>query len=117
MTRIGLSSSSSTASDHDLERTLPLLRQGGRIIVAAGLGASPVLPVGQLYLRDASLRGFAISNASTTDLARAAEIVNSQLSSGGLRVRVGATYNLVDAAKAHAAMEAGSVLGKILIRP
>jgi NADPH:quinone reductase-like Zn-dependent oxidoreductase len=102
---------------HDLERTLPLLRQGGRVIVAAGLEASPVLPIGQLYVRDASLRGFAISNASTTDLAAAAEVINSQLASGSLRVRVGATYDLVDAARAHAAMEAGSVHGKLLIRP
>jgi NADPH:quinone reductase-like Zn-dependent oxidoreductase len=102
---------------HNLERTLPLLRQGGRIIVTAGMRASPALPVGQLYLRDASLRGFAISNASTADLSAAATRINSALATGSLRVRVAETYDLADAAKAHAVMESGAAHGKILVRP
>ncbi|QRP50729.1 NADPH:quinone reductase [Amycolatopsis sp. FDAARGOS 1241] len=102
---------------HDFERTLPLLRQGGRVVLMAGLGAAPVLPVGALYVRDLSLRGFAISNASVSDLAAAATVINSGLASGRLRVRVRATYPLTDAAKAHAALESGSVRGRILVRP
>lgn len=103
----------------NLECTLPLLQlqQGGRIVVTAGMSASPALPIGQLYLRDASLRGFAISNASSGDLATAATAINVALTSGHLRVRVAETYDLTDAAKAHAAMEAGTTHGKILIRP
>ncbi|MFI5610191.1 NADPH:quinone reductase [Amycolatopsis sp. NPDC051903] len=102
---------------HDFERTLPLLRQGGRVVLMAGLGAAPVLPVGALYVRDLSLHGFAISNASVSDLAAAATVINAGLASGRLRVRVGATYPLADAAKAHAALESGSVRGRILVRP
>jgi NADPH:quinone reductase-like Zn-dependent oxidoreductase len=101
---------------HDFERTLPLLRQGGRIVVMAGLAAAPVLPVGALYVRDVSVHGFAISNASVADLAAAATVVNSGLASGRVRVRVGATYGLTDAAAAHAALESGSVRGRILVR-
>jgi NADPH:quinone reductase-like Zn-dependent oxidoreductase len=101
---------------HDLERTLPLLRQGGRIVVMAGLGAAPVLPVGAMYVRDVSVHGFAVSNASVSDLAAAATVLNSGLASGWLRVRVGATYRLAHAADAHAALEAGSVRGRILVR-
>lgn len=102
---------------NDFGRALPLLRLGGRILVMAGLAASPTLPVGQLYLRDASLRGFVISNASVSDLAAAAAMVNSALAAGHLRYRVGATYTLAHAAEAHAAMESGSVRGRILVRP
>ena len=102
---------------NDFSRALPLMRQGGRVVVLAGLGATPALPVGQLYVRDASLRGFAISNASVSDLADAAEAMNDALSRGLLRGRVGATYTLTDAAKAHAAMESGSVSGRIVVRP
>lgn len=102
---------------HDFGRTLPLLRRGGRVVVMAGLDAAPTLPVGQLYLRDASLRGFAISNASVADLAAAARLVNARLATGGLRVRVGATYRIADAAKAHEALESGAVRGKILVLP
>jgi NADPH:quinone reductase-like Zn-dependent oxidoreductase len=101
---------------HDFERTLPLLRQGGRIVVMAGLTAAPVLPVGAMYVRDVSVHGFAISNASVSDLAAAATVVNSGLASGRVRVRVGATYGLADAAAAHAALESGSVRGRILVR-
>ncbi|NKQ54338.1 zinc-binding dehydrogenase [Amycolatopsis sp. K13G38] len=102
---------------HDFEATLPLMRAGGRVVVMAGLGAAPVLPVGALYMRDLSLLGFAISNASVSDLAAAAKVINAGLASGRLRGRVGATYALADAAKAHAAMESGSVRGRILVRP
>lgn len=102
---------------YDFERTLPLLRRGGRVMVMAGLGAAPVLPVGALYVRDVSLHGFAISNASVDDLATAAEAVNAGLVAGWLRGRVGATFPLEEAAKAHAALESGSVRGRILVRP
>jgi NADPH:quinone reductase-like Zn-dependent oxidoreductase len=101
---------------HDFEQTLPLMRQRGRIVVTAGLGAAPVLPVGAMYVRDVTLHGFAISNASVGDLAAAATVINSGLTSVRLRVRVGATYRLADAADAHAALESGSVRGRILLR-
>ncbi|BBG01391.1 MULTISPECIES: zinc-binding dehydrogenase [Pseudonocardia] len=102
---------------HDFDLALPLLRLGGRVVVVAGLRATPTIPVGQLYVRDASLRGFAISNASVADLADAAARVDAALASGSLRSRVGATYSLADAATAHAAMEQGSVRGRVLVHP
>jgi NADPH:quinone reductase-like Zn-dependent oxidoreductase len=102
---------------HDFETTLPLLRRGGRVIVLAGLTARPFLPVGQLYTRDASLRGFAISNASVEDLARAADAVNRLLGEGGLQSRVCQTFPLEKAAEAHRLMEAGARGGRILVIP
>ncbi|WP_305091752.1 NADPH:quinone reductase [Prescottella sp. R16] len=102
---------------HDFAATLPLMRRGGRILVTAGLGsgAAPVLPVGDMYTRDVSLHGFAISNASVADLADAATGVSRLSAAGILRPRIGATYRLSDAVAAHRAMASGTVTGRIVV--
>lgn len=79
------------SGSYDFDRSVPLLAQGARVIAMAGMQAAPRLPIGQLYTRDASVLGFAISNASAADLAEEAE--------------------------AHRALEAGGVRGRILILP
>lgn len=99
---------------HDLELAVPLLNRGGRIIALAGRAARPVLPMGALYTRDASIRGFVISNASTADLAAAAEVINSMLAAGRLRSRIDRVFPLAEAAEAHRRMEAGAK-GRILV--
>ncbi|MFG1815086.1 NADPH:quinone reductase [Kribbella sp. NPDC049174] len=99
---------------HDLETAVPLLAQGGRIIALAGMAARPVLPMGALYTRDASIRGFVISNASTGDLAEAAKLINDQLAVKRLRARTRPSLPLSAAAEAHRQMEAG-VRGRILL--
>lgn len=106
-----------TSGHYDLERTLPLLTTGARVVVMAGIDASISLPVGALYTRDVSLHGFAISNASVADLADAARVINVMLSTGRLSARIGATYHLADARLAHEAMEHHAVQGRILIVP
>ncbi|TAN23412.1 MAG: NADPH:quinone reductase [Actinomycetota bacterium] len=93
------------SGNHDFARTLPLLAHRGKIIVTAGLGQRPSLPVGDLYTRDASLRGFAISNASIDDLAAAARTINRQLDNRRLQSRIGAQLPLADAANAHRMQE------------
>ena len=109
-----------TSGHHDFPATLPLMAQGGRIIVAAGMTATVSLPVGDLYTRDVSLRGFAISNASVTDLAEAAGTVNALLvEDGPLPVRIGARLSLAEAARAHRLLdpdEPESVRGKVVVR-
>ena len=103
---------------NDFARCLPLLAQGARTVVMSGLGrAEPTLPVGLLYTRDASLRGFAISNASVGDLAAAARTINRLLSAGHLRARIGARLGLAGAARAHAALAAGKTSGRIVVLP
>ncbi|MBL0707225.1 NADPH:quinone reductase [Sinomonas sp. JC656] len=106
-----------TSGHHDFETTAPLLRLGARAILMAGMDAAPVLPVGDLYTRDAKLLGFAISNASVTDLARAARVINGLLAAGRLVSRIGATFRLADAAQAHEAMATGGVRGRVLVLP
>jgi NADPH:quinone reductase-like Zn-dependent oxidoreductase len=102
---------------HDLVKTLPLMRKGGRVIFMSGMAATPLLPAGELYTRDVSIRGFAISNASVSDLAAAAATTNSLLAAGLLRGRVGTVLPLGDARKAHQLMEQGGTSGRIVITP
>lgn len=105
-----------TSGHNAFTQCLPLLAMGGRALVMSGLqGPAPVLPVGMLYTRDATLHGFAISNASVDDLARAARTINLLLASGRLRARIGATYTLADAARAHQAMAEHAVRGRIIV--
>lgn len=104
------------AGQHDLAATLRILARGGRIIVMAGLLAEPVLPIGRLYAKDASIRGFAISNASTADLAEAARTINHGLGRGILKARIGALLPLADSAEAHRLQENGA-RGRIVVLP
>lgn len=106
-----------TSGHYDFEATLPLLKQGARIMAMAGMDATPRLPVGQLYTRDIRVCGFAMSNATVTDLAEAAKVINALLQDGRLRARVGQTYRLLQAAEAQKAMEDHTVRGRILIVP
>lgn len=107
-----------TSGRNALARSLPLMALRGRVVVMAGLGGGDVaLPVGALYTRDLRLLGFAISNASVADLADAARHLNALLASGVLRGRIGARLRLQEAARAHAALAAGEVRGRIVIVP
>ncbi|TAM82036.1 MAG: NADPH:quinone reductase [Candidimonas sp.] len=107
-----------TSGRNDFTHCLPLLAPGGRAIVMSGLrGSDPVLPVGSLYTREITLQGFAISNATVVDLAAAAATINRLLAAGRLKARVGATYQLADAAKAQADMETHKVCGRIVVTP
>lgn len=105
------------SGDDDFEKSVPLLAHGARVIVMAGMQSSPRVPINQLYTRDASVLGFAISNASAADLAEAAKVINQMLATGRLKGRVGATFHLAEAADAHRALEAGGVYGRLLIVP
>lgn len=58
-----------------------------------------------------------MSNATVTDLAEAAKMVNALLQWGDLRARIGRTYRLSQAAEAHEAMEQHTVRGRILVLP
>jgi NADPH:quinone reductase-like Zn-dependent oxidoreductase len=107
-----------TSGHHDLERTVPLLARGGCIVVAAGLRTRPVLPVGPLYTSDASIVGFAITNASVAELAAAAEAINELLGTGALRSRIARILPLREAATAHRLQEdpAAHPPGRIVVQ-
>ncbi|MET8982245.1 NADPH:quinone reductase [Streptomyces sp. NPDC004539] len=101
---------------NDLETALDLLARRGRIVVLAGMRTRPVLPAGPLYLKDCSVVGFAISQATTTELAEAATAVNRLLADGSLRPPATVPLPLAEAARAHRMLESGEVRGKIILR-
>lgn len=105
-----------TSRHYDFTQTLPLLARGGRFVLITGLGPPASVPLEQLYLRDASLRGFTISTASATDLREAARAINDGISRGLLRVRIGTRLRLEESAEAHRMMEAGT-RGRIVVLP
>jgi len=107
-----------TSGRHDLQDAVSMLAHGGRVVLMSGLTARPELPVGALYTRDASILGFAISNASTADLQAAADRVNQLLVDGTLPLRRTEILPLAEAARAHQRMEAGELQGtRLILRP
>ena len=73
------------------------------------------LPVGELYTRDVSVRGFSISNASVDDLAAAAQAMNHLMREGRLRGLGAATYRLSEVRQAYEDLASGLLRGRIVI--
>jgi NADPH2:quinone reductase len=105
------------------ERTIPLLAIRGRMIVMAGRDAKPVFPVGPFYVKDCSLHGFALFNASAREQRSAANAINRWLAEGKLKARIDRVLPLSQAAEAHRLQEqstihkSGALRGKIVLKP
>lgn len=104
-----------TSGQHDLDLAIGVLAPRGRIVLMAGLGARPELPVGALYTRDAQIVGFAISSATTVELRAAARRINQLLAEGSLAPRAVEHLPLEAAAEAHRRLESGAAKGARLI--
>lgn len=104
-----------TSGTNDLETAVPMLAPGGRIVLLAGTRTRPVLPAGELYLKDGSIVGFVISRATSAELAEAAVDINRLLAAGLLRPRALRTLSLADAAEAHRLLEDGGARGRRLV--
>ncbi|MFE0809262.1 NADPH:quinone reductase [Streptomyces sp. NPDC058848] len=101
-----------------LADSVEALAHGGRLVAMAGLGGGAAeLPVGRLYTRDASIVGFAISNATAADLADAADGVGRLLRDTPWRPRVAGRLPLSMTADAHRGLEAGEVRGRLVLIP
>ncbi|HUY91384.1 MAG TPA: NADPH:quinone reductase [Pirellulales bacterium] len=112
-----------TQREPNFERTVSLLAPRGRMIVMAGREARPVFPVGPFYVKDCSLFGFAMFNA-TPDEQRASSVdINRWLASGQFKPRIDRVLPLAQAAEAHQLQEdntlqkAGTLAGKIVLTP
>jgi NADPH2:quinone reductase len=112
-----------TQREPDFVRTVSLMSRRGRIVVMAGRQAQPIFPVGPFYTRDMSLFGFAMFNATPEEQRRCAEDINRWLADEKLRVQIGRTFRLSEAAAAHRLQEentlgkAGTLVGKIVLTP
>ncbi|HVX64880.1 MAG TPA: NADPH:quinone reductase [Pirellulales bacterium] len=112
-----------TLREPDFERTVPLLAQRGRMIVMAGRDARPVFPVGPFYVKDCSLFGFAMFNATPDEQRACSADINQWLAGGQLTPRIDRVLPLAEAAQAHRLQEdntlnkAGTLAGKIVLTP
>jgi NADPH2:quinone reductase len=112
-----------TLREPSFERAVPLLAPRGRMILMAGRDARPPLPVGPFYVKDCSLHGLAMFNATPSEQRAAAEDINQWLVEGSLKARIDRTLPLSEAAQAHRLQEestigkTGALAGKIVLKP
>jgi NADPH:quinone reductase len=112
-----------TLREPDFERAIPLLAMRGRMVIMAGREARPVFPVGPFYVKDCSLHGFAMFNASVREQRAAANAINRWVTEGKLKARIDRVLPLSQAAEAHRVQEestirkTGALAGKIVLKP
>jgi NADPH2:quinone reductase len=112
-----------TQREPDFLKTIPLLARRGRMIVMAGRAALPTFPVGPFYVKDLSLFGFAIFNATPAEQRACADDINRWLVEKKLHAAIGKTFPLSETAAAHRFLEentlhkAGTLTGKVVIEP
>jgi NADPH2:quinone reductase len=112
-----------TQREPDFEKTVELLARRGRMIVMAGRQARPVFPVGPFYVKDLSLFGFAMFNATPEEQRACAGDINRWLAEGRLHVLIGRRFPLAEAGQAHQLQEdntlgkKGTLAGKIVLTP
>ena len=112
-----------TLREQNFELIVPMLALRGRIVVMAGRDSKPSFPVGQFYVKDGKMLGFAMFNASPVEQQPCAADINRWLSEGKLRAVIGKSLKLQQAAEAHRIQEEntlggrGDLTGKIVLEP
>lgn len=108
-----------TSGHHDLDLAAQLTTAGGRVLLTATATATTAapLPIGAVYTKDITLAGFVISRARVGDLAAAAALINDMLAGGTLTARITDELPLSATPDVHARLEAGQVVGRLLVRP
>jgi len=101
-------------------KDLDSLKTGGRIAFIASLGGAEVaLPIFRVMMKRAVITGSTLRPRDNDEKARLAAAVEATvwpwISAGKIRPLVDATFPLAEAGKAHAHLEAGAHLGKIVL--
>lgn len=111
-----------TLREPNFERVVPLLALRARMVLMAGREAKPALPVGPFYVKDCTLHGFAMFNASAPEQRPGANAINDWMSRGKLKARIDRVLPLAEAAQAHRVQEestvgkSGVLSGKIVLK-
>lgn len=112
-----------TQREPDFDKAVPLLAPRGRFVLMAGREARPVFPVGPFYVKDCSLHGFAIFNATPDEQRPCADDLNRWLAEGKVRANIDRVLPLAESAAAHRLQEestlqkSGALAGKIVLKP
>jgi NADPH:quinone reductase len=101
-------------------KDLDALKMDGRIVFIASLGGGDVtLPIGRLMQKRGVVTGSTLRPRSADEKARLAAAVEALvwpwIEAGKVAPQVDATFPLADAARAHAHLESGGHLGKIVL--
>ena len=102
------------------EKNLNALKTGGRIVYIASLGGGTIeVPIMKIMMKRATITGSTLRPRSADEKARITaeveRVVWPWLASGKVKAVVDATFPLAEAAKAHAHLEAGAHVGKVLL--
>jgi NADPH2:quinone reductase len=112
-----------TQREPDYDRMVELSAPRGRLVVIAGRQARPPFPHGPFYVKDLSLFGFAMFNATPDEQRRSADDINRWLAEKKLVTPIGKQFKLSETAAAHRLQEentlqkAGTLVGKIVLAP
>jgi len=112
-----------TLREPDFDKAVGLLASRGRMIIMAGRDARPVFPVGPFYVKNCSLHGFAMFNATPDEQRSCAEQINAWLATGKLNPCIDRVLPLSQTAAAHTLQEestlakSGALAGKIVLKP
>ena len=101
----------------DARRAVDAVAQRGRIVVMAGRSHDTILPAGSFYIRNCTLYGFTVTDATVEELAEYASEIGKWLTRGALRVKIASRLPLSEAAEAHRLVESGSLFGKVVLQP
>jgi NADPH:quinone reductase len=112
-----------TLREPDFERTISLLAMRGRMVLMAGRDARPVFPVGPFYVKDCSIHGFAMFNATAREQKTSGNAISRWVSEGKLKARIDRVLPLSESAAAHRLQQESTVnrtselTGKIVLKP
>jgi NADPH:quinone reductase len=112
-----------TLREQNLEQSIGHLAVRGRLVLMAGRDSRPPFPVGPFYVKDCSVHGFAMFNASPDEQRRSADDIGRWLAEGKLRPRISRVMRLAETAAAHRLQEestlhkSGALSGKIVLEP
>ena len=101
-------------------RNLDALKTGGRIVFIAALAGGELnIPIFRIMMKRAVITGSTLRPRDPDEKARLAaeveRVVWPWIAAGKVRPQVDRTFPLADAAKAHAHLESGSHVGKIVL--
>ena len=100
----------------NLAKDLTLLAKGGRVVIVGSRGTIEINPRDAM-VRDASIHGMLLFNASDKELSRIHAALVSGLENGTVRPVISQTIPLSEAPRAHRAVMEPGASGKILLVP
>lgn len=104
-------------SKPDAALTVQAAAQRGRIVFMAGPEHETTFPSGRFYLKNCTLYGFTVTDATSEELAAYAIEINRWLENGILKAHIGCVLPLSKAAEAHRLVESGHPAGKVILEP